>query len=203
VLLQGLTAHYLCCDTYPCKPDDLVVVHAGAGGTGGLLIQMCKLRGARVVATASSDEKRQICLDLGADWALPYEGFGAFVRERGGAHAIYDGVGAATFDEGLNSLRRRGYYVAFGNASGKIPPVDPLRLSKAGSVYLTRPTLLDFTVTAEELQQRCNDVLGWVANKQLKVRVAASFPLEQVAQAHDFLESRKALGKIIVSIADF
>lgn len=202
VMLQGLTAHYLCTDSYTAKEGDSVVVHAGAGGTGGLLIQMAKLRGAKVFATASTEAKRQMCLELGADYALDYEGFADKVLElnKGGVQGVYDGVGAATYEGGLKCLNRRGTLVTFGNASGKVPPIDPLTLTKSGSLFLTRPTLADHVSTREELVGRTNEVFNWIKEGKLKVRVAQEFPLEQAQQAHELLQSRKATGKILLRV---
>lgn len=180
-----------------------MVVHAGAGGTGGLIIQMAKLRGATVYATASTDAKRQTCLDLGADHAMHYDGFAAKVLElnKGGVNGVYDGVGAATYMGGMECLKPRGTLVTFGNASGKVPPVDPLTLTKHGSLFLTRPTLKDHIATREELTARCADMFGWIKDGKLKIRVAQSFPLAEAQAAHELLQSRKAAGKILLQVA--
>jgi NADPH2:quinone reductase len=157
VLLQGMTAHLLCSDVYPVSPGDSVLVHAGAGGVGLLLTQLVRARGGRVIATVSSDEKADLSRAAGAAETIPYEGFGARVRELTGGEgvaAVFDGVGRATFDESLGSLRVRGTLALFGAASGPVEPVDPRRLMAGGSLILTRPSLPHFTRTRDELEAR-------------------------------------------------
>eukprot|EP00343_Euplotes_focardii_P007085 CAMPEP_0205822964 /NCGR_PEP_ID=MMETSP0206-20130828/14546_1 /ASSEMBLY_ACC=CAM_ASM_000279 /TAXON_ID=36767 /ORGANISM="Euplotes focardii, Strain TN1" /LENGTH=309 /DNA_ID=CAMNT_0053119679 /DNA_START=273 /DNA_END=1202 /DNA_ORIENTATION=- len=200
-LLQGLTAHYLTTSSYPIQAGDSVLVHAGAGGTGGLIIQMAKLMGATVYATASTPEKRQMCEDLGADKALPYEGFSEAVREFTdgvGVNAVYDGVGAATAVGSMGCLKKRGYCILFGNASGKAPDIDPLTLTKMGSIFVTRPTLVHHIADPTEKARRCADLFKWINAGQVNVRIAETFPLAEAGKAHDFLESRSALGKVML-----
>ena len=175
-ILQGMTAHYLSQSTYPVNTGDVCVVHAAAGGVGLLLTQMIKVRGGTVIATASTDEKRALARAAGADEAIPYEGFGAFVTERGGAHVIYDAIGATTFEEGMGALRTRGMFVLYGMASGPAPEWDPQRLNPK-SLYLTRPGLPGYTATREELVARASEVFGWIADGSLDVRIGERYPL--------------------------
>lgn len=206
-LLQGLTAHYLTCSSYPIQKGDWVLIHAGAGGTGALAIQIAKIRGATVVTTVSSAEKAAIARAAGADHVINYaetkfEDEVKRLTNGQGVHAVYDGVGKTTFMSSLVSVRRRGHLVLFGNSSGAVPPFDPLLLSKHGSLYVSRPTLVDFIATPQELQARCGELFGWIASGQLKLRIDHVFPLEEAFAAHDTLESRKALGKILLQVND-
>ncbi len=196
-ILQGMTAHYLSHSTYPVQPGDLALVHAAAGGVGLLLVQMIKARGGTVIATTSSAGKAELALEAGADEAIPYDGFGEHVRARGGAHVIYDAIGATTFEEGMDALRTRGMMVLYGMASGPAPDYDPQRL-QANSLYLTRPGLPGYTQTREELLQRAGDVLGWIADGSLKVRIGARYPLEDARRAHEDLEARRSTGKLLL-----
>ncbi|WP_214109796.1 quinone oxidoreductase family protein [Acrocarpospora catenulata] len=200
ILLQGLTAHYLTTSTHPVRPGEDVLVHAAAGGMGLLLVQLAKLRRARVIGTVSTAEKEKLARDAGADAVLRYEGFPAAVRELApeGVHVVYDGVGAATFDGSLASVRPRGLLALYGAASGPVPPFDIQRLNQAGSVFLTRPSLGAYTATREELLGRARDVLGWVASGELKVHVSARRPLAEARQAHDDLEGRRTVGKLLL-----
>jgi NADPH2:quinone reductase len=203
VLLQGMTAHYLACDTWTLKPGDTALVHAAAGGTGLLLTQIAKLRGARVLATVGNDEKAALAREAGADAVCVYtrENFAdaarAFTGGRG-VDVVYDGVGKATFEGSLNSLRPRGMLVSFGNASGAVPPFAPLLLSQKGSLYFTRPTLAHYTLTAAELSARAGDLFQWIAAGLLRVRIGATFPLAQAADAHRALEGRATTGKVLL-----
>ena len=196
-ILQGMTAHYLSQSTYPVNTGDVCVVHAAAGGVGLLLTQMIKVRGGTVIATASTDEKRALARAAGADEAIPYEGFGAFVTERGGAHVIYDAIGATTFEEGIGVLRTRGMFVLYGMASGPAPEYDPQRLNPK-SLYLTRPGLPGYTATREELLQRAGDVLGWIADGSLDVHIGERYPLADAVRAHQDLEARRSTGKLLL-----
>jgi NADPH:quinone reductase len=201
VALQGMTAHYLASSTYPVRRGDDVLVHAAAGGVGLLLTQMAKMRGGRVVATASSDEKRALALEHGADDAIGYEGFAARVRElTGGAgvHAVYDGVGRATFDESLASLRPRGTMVLYGAASGRPEPFELGRLAELGSLYVTRPVLASYVLTRDELLARAEQVFEWVASGRLRVLVGGRYPLADARRAHEDLTSRRTHGKLIL-----
>jgi NADPH2:quinone reductase len=202
-MLQGMTAHYLSHSTYAIQPKDAVLVHAGAGGVGLLLIQMAKRLGARVFATVSTDEKAALARAAGADEAILYtrEDFAAKVRELtngAGLPVVYDSVGKTTFDGSLACLRPRGTLVLFGGSSGAVPPFDLIQLSARGSLYVTRPTLKDYTATREELVQRAGDVLGWVADGTLKLRLEHSYALADAAQAHRDLEARKTTGKVLL-----
>jgi NADPH2:quinone reductase len=202
-MLQGMTAHYLAHSTYAIQPKDTVLVHAGAGGVGLLLIQMAKRLGARVFATVSTDEKAALARAAGADEAILYtrDDFAAKVRELtngAGIPVVYDSVGKTTFDGSLACLRPRGTLVLFGGSSGAVPPFDLIQLSARGSLYVTRPTLKDYTATREELLLRAGDVLGWVADGSLKLRLEHSYPLADAAQAHRDLEARKTTGKLLL-----
>ncbi|WP_182873746.1 quinone oxidoreductase family protein [Microbispora sp. H10670] len=200
VLLQGLTAHYLTHSTYAVRTGDDVLVHAAAGGMGLLLVQMAKLRGARVIGTVSSAEKEKLARQAGADDVIGYADFPEAVKEitGSGVHVVYDGVGAATFEGSLASLRPRGMMALYGAASGPVPPFDPQRLNAGGSLFLTRPTLGHYTATREELLSRADDVLGWVASGALKVRVSERYPLAEARRAHDDLEGRRTTGKLLL-----
>ena len=202
-MLQGMTAHYLAHSSYAIKTGDEVLIHAGAGGVGLLLIQMAKQLGARIFTTVSTDEKAALAREAGADETILYtrEDFAAKVRELTsgkGVAAVYDSVGKTTFDGSLASLRPRGIVVLFGGSSGAVPPFDLIRLSTMGSLYLTRPTLKDYAATREELDQRAGDVLRWVAEGTLKLRLEHTYPLAEAAQAHRDLEGRKTTGKVLL-----
>jgi len=201
VLLQGLTAQYLTHSTYEIKPGDDVLVHAGAGGMGQLLIQVAKLRGARVITTVSTAEKEKIAREAGADHVLRYDGFAEAVKEiTGGAgvHVVYDGVGAATFEGSLASLRPRGLLALYGAASGPVPPFDPQRLNPLGSLFLTRPSLHHYILTREELLSRAETVFGWLTEGRVRVNVFRRYPLAEARQAHDDLEGRRTTGKLLL-----
>jgi NADPH:quinone reductase len=203
VLLQGMTAHYLAVDTYPVKSGDPVLVHAAAGGVGLLLTQIVKLRGGRVIATTSTPEKAELARGAGADEVVGYDGFGDKAREfSGGAGVavVYDGIGQATFDESLGSLRPRGYMVLYGAASGQVPPVDPQRLHAGKSLYLTRPGLPHYTLTTHELRYRAAEVFGWVADGRLDVRIGARYPLDDARRAQEDLAARKTTGKALLTV---
>ena len=206
VLLQGMTAHYLCFSTYPVSQDDPVVVHAAAGGVGLLLTQLVKMRGGTVVATTSSPAKAALAQQAGADFVAGYEDFGEVVRQvtggsvsdGGGAAVVYDGVGQATFEASLAALRRRGYLVLYGAASGPVPPFDLQRLNPAGSLFVTRPTLAHYVATREELLWRAGDLFRWIGEGRLSVRVGGRYPLHQAAQAHQDLAGRRTTGKLLL-----
>ncbi|GAA4449989.1 quinone oxidoreductase [Phytohabitans houttuyneae] len=201
VLLQGMTAHYLLYDSYPVKAGDTVLVHAAAGGMGLLLTQLATSLGARVIGTVSTPEKEELARAAGAAEVIGYRGVAERVRElTGGAGvaAVYDGVGRDTFDDSLASLRVRGTLVLFGYASGPPAPFDVNRLQAGGSLSLTRPSLMHFVATEEELRRRAGDVLRWVADGTLKVTVGARYPLAEAARAHADLESRRTTGKLLL-----
>ncbi|GAA1808933.1 quinone oxidoreductase [Actinomadura chokoriensis] len=200
-LLQGMTAHYLTRSTYPVREGDTVLVHAAAGGMGLLLTQAAKALGARVIGTASTPEKERLAKDAGADVTMGYDGFADRVRELTGGEgvaAVYDGVGAPTFDGSLASLRRRGTLALYGAAGGAVAPFDPQRLNKAGSVYLTRPTLAHYVAEREELLERAADVYGWVASGAVNVHVGHRYDLAEAASAHADLEARRSTGKLLL-----
>ncbi|ADG89274.1 quinone oxidoreductase [Thermobispora bispora] len=200
VMLQGMTAHYLTHSTYAIKQGDDVLIHAAAGGMGLLLTQMAKLRGARVIGTVSTPEKEKLARQAGADEVIGYEDFAAKVKEitGSGVHVVYDGVGAATFEGSLASLRPRGLLALYGAASGPVPPFDPQRLNAAGSLFLTRPSLNHYIATREELLWRAGDVLGWVASGALKVHISQRYPLAEARRAHDDLQARRTTGKLLL-----
>jgi NADPH2:quinone reductase len=202
-LTQGLTAHYLTHSTYPIQRGDEVLIHAGAGGTGLLLIQMAKALGARVFTTVSTEEKAALARAAGADEIIFYtrEDFAAKVKQLTsgrGLPAVYDSVGKTTFEQSLQSLRPRGLLVLFGGASGAVPPFDLIRLSTMGSLYVTRPTLKDYVATRAELESRAKYVFDGVANGTLKLRLEHIYPLTDAAHAHRDLESRKTTGKLLL-----
>lgn len=200
-LLQGMTAQYLATDTYPVQQGDDVLVHAVGGGVGSLLVQIVKLRGARLIGTTSSEEKRRGALELGADEVIEYDGFAERVRELTGGEGVavvYDGVGQATFEESLASLRPRGYLVLFGAASGRVPPFDPMGLEERGSVYLTRPGIRHYTANRDELLARAGQVFGWISESKLQVHIGGRYPLEDARRAHEDLASRRTSGKLLV-----
>lgn len=202
-MLQGMTAHYLTHSTYKLQKGDTALVHAAAGGVGLLLVQMAKRIGARVIATAGTTDKAELARQAGADECIVYteadfEDETQRLTDRKGVDVVYDGVGKATFDKDLNVLKPRGYLVLFGGASGAVPPFDLIKLSQKGSLYITRPTLGHYTATREELEWRANDVLGWIKNGELKLRIHKKYPLREAAQAHRDLEGRKTTGKLLL-----
>lgn len=199
--LQGVTAHYLMNSTFKVEPGHTVLLHAGAGGVGLLLIQLLKARGAEVLTTVSTDEKEQLARDAGADHVLRYDGFAERARDitsGTGVDVVYDGVGKDTFDGSLASLRVRGMLVLFGAASGPVPPFDPQRLNAGGSLFLTRPTMGHYLRDATERRWRSNEVFAAAAEGSLKVRIGARYPLSQAGQAHRDLEGRKTTGKVLL-----
>ena len=202
-MLQGMTAHYLAVSTYPLKPGDVCLVHAAAGGAGQLLCQIAKLRGARVFGTVSTEEKAEIARAAGADEVILYSqvDFSAEAKRLNGGQGvqvIYDGVGRATFDQGLNTLAPRGMMVLYGQASGPVPPFDPSILNQKGSLYLTRPSMGHYVATREELTWRAGEVLGWIAEGKLRLSIDREVPLERAADAHRALEGRETTGKVLL-----
>jgi NADPH:quinone reductase len=200
-LLQGITAHYLATSTHEVREGDNALVHAAAGGVGLLLTQIVRMRGGRVIATTSSEEKAELARSAGAAEAIGYDGFAERVKELTsgvGADVVYDGVGAATFDGSLASLRPRGDMVLFGAASGKVPPFDPMRLEAGGSLFLTRPGIRHYTATREELLERARDVFTWISEGTLDIRIGARYPLTEARQAHEDLEARRTTGKVVL-----
>jgi NADPH:quinone reductase len=202
-MLQGMTAHYLACTTYPLKKGDTCLVHAAAGGVGLLLCQMAKMRGARVIGTVSTEEKAKLAREAGADEVILYtkQDFEAETKRITGGkglQVVYDSVGKTTFEKGFNVLAPRGMMILYGQSSGPVPPFDAGILGAKGSLFLTRPSLFAYTATREELVQRAGDVLGWIRDGKLKLRMEFEFPLKDVAEAHRALEGRKTTGKVLL-----
>ena len=202
-MLQGMTAHYLLYDTYPLKKGETALIHAAAGGVGLLLVQMAKNIGARVIATAGTEEKAKLARAAGADEVILYAQQDFEVETKRltdgkGVHVIYDGVGKTTFDKDLNVLRPRGYLVLFGAASGPVPLFDVGKLAQKGSLFVTRPTLVHYMAAHEELQKRATDVLTMIATGKVKLRIEHIYPLREAQQAHRDLEGRKTTGKLLL-----
>jgi len=202
-MMQGMTAHYLAHSTHATQPGDRALVHAAAGGTGLLLVQILKVAGAWVVGTCSSEEKRQLALEAGCDHVIRYsdEDFVAEVErltEGRKLDVVYDSVGQTTFEGSLCCLRPRGLLVLFGMASGPVPPFDLARLNALGSLFVTRPSLAHYLQTRDELDLRAGEVLGAVESGRLKLRIGARFSLEEAADAHRALEGRATTGKVVL-----
>jgi len=202
-MLQGMTAHYLACSTYPLKKGDTCLVHAAAGGVGLLLCQMAKMRGARVIGTVSTDEKAKLAREHGADETIIYtrQDFEAEVKrltDGKGLQVVYDAVGKTTWDKSLNSLAPRGLIALYGQSSGPIGQIDPGILNTKGSLFLTRPSLNHHIASREELQSRAGEVLGWIRDGKLRLRTEFEFPLKDAAESHRALEGRKTTGKVLL-----
>jgi NADPH2:quinone reductase len=202
-ILQGMTAHYLTHSTFALQAGQTALVHAAAGGAGQMLVQIAKRGGARVIGTAGSAAKAQIARDLGADEVILYDetDFAAETKrltDGAGVDVVYDSVGLTTFEKGLNVLKPRGMMALFGQSSGPVAPLDPQILNAKGSLFLTRPTLRHYIATREELLWRAQDILGWIAAGELRVRVDKTFPLAQASAAHQYLEDRKTQGKVLL-----
>lgn len=202
-MLQGMTAHYLACSTYPLKPGDTCLVHAAAGGVGLLLCQIARMRGARVIGTVSTEDKAKLAREAGADEVILYsqQDFEAEVKRLTGGRGVqvvYDAVGKTTFEKGLGCLAPRGLMVLYGQASGPVGAFDPQVLNARGSLFLTRPSLFHHVATREELLQRAGETLGWVRDGRLKLRMAFEFPLKDAAEAHRALEGRRTTGKVLL-----
>jgi len=202
-MVQGLTAHYLACSTFPLKPGDIALVHAAAGGLGALLVQIAKQLGAFVIGTVSTEEKATIAREAGADEVILYTqtDFEAEVKRLTngrGVDVVYDSVGKTTFDKSLNCLRPRGCMVLCGQSSGAVPPLDPQVLNAKGSLFLTRPTLGHYMANREELLGRANDLFKWIEAGELRVRIDKAFPLAEAAEAHRYLEGRQTKGKVVL-----
>ena len=203
MMLQGMTAHYLACSTYPLKSGDTCLVHAAAGGVGLLLCQIAKMRGARVIGTVSTEEKAKLARDAGADEVILYskQDFEAEVKRITGGklcQVVYDAVGKDTFDKSLSCLALRGMIALYGQSSGPIGTFDPQILNAKGSLFLTRPSLLHYTSTREEMLQRAGELASWIRDGKLKLRVEFEFPLKDAAEAHRALEGRKTTGKVLL-----
>ena len=202
-MLQGMTAHYLACSTYPLKPGDVCLVHAAAGGVGLLLCQIAKMRGARVIGTVSTEEKAKLAREAGAADVILYtsQDFEAEVKrltDGKGVNVVYDSVGKTTFDKGFNCLRPRGLMALYGQSSGPTGPFDLQVLNAKGSLFVTRPSLNHHVATREDLVQRSGEVLGWIRDGKLKLRMETDFPLKDAAEAHRALEGRKTTGKVLL-----
>ena len=203
-MVHGLTAHYLVNDAHKLKPGETALVHAAAGGVGLLIVQLAHAIGARVIGTASSDEKAQQARDAGADEVIVFtkQDFEPEVKrltDGKGVDVVYDGVGKATFEKNLNVMRLRGMLVLYGMSSGAVPPVDPAKLSEKGSLYIARTTLAHFTATREELLARTSALFAMIADGKLHLRIAKKYPLAEAAQAHRDLESRQLTGKLLLA----
>jgi len=203
VMLQGMTAHYLVYSTFPLKRGDTALVQAAAGGVGLLLVQMAHNIGARVIGTASTEEKAKLAHAAGADEVILYthadfESETKRLTQSKGVDVVYDSVGKTTFEKGLNVLRPRGMMVLFGGSSGAVPPFDPIALSQKGSLFLTRPTLHHYTSTREELEARASTLFEMIAATKLKLRIEHIYPLQEAQQAHRDLEGRKTTGKLLL-----
>jgi NADPH:quinone reductase len=202
-MLQGMTAHYLTHSTFALKPGDTCLVHAAAGGAGGLVVQMAKMLGARVFGTVSTEEKARIAREAGADETILYtqQDFEAEVKRLTGGRGVdvvYDSVGQTTFAKSLDSLRPRGMLALFGQSSGPVPPFDPNILNGKGSLFLTRPSLAHYLLSREELLWRAGDVLQWIESGKLRLRIERTYPLADAAAAHRDLESRRTAGKLLL-----
>ncbi|MGH3774990.1 MAG: quinone oxidoreductase family protein [Pseudonocardiaceae bacterium] len=203
-LLQGMTAHYLTVSVHPVQPGDIVLVHAAAGGMGQLLTQLATARGARVIGTVSTLEKERLAREAGAADVIRYteiDDVAGEVRRLTGGHgvaAVYDGVGASTFDASLASLRPRGMLALYGAASGRVPPMDPMRLNAAGSVFLTRPTLAHYVATRDELTWRASEVFDAIQDGSLRITIGGRYPLAEARRAHQDLQGRRTTGKLLL-----
>lgn len=202
-MLQGMTAHYLVNSTYPLATGEVALVHAAAGGVGQLLVQLAKRKGARVIATVGAAAKVDVARGVGADEVLrtdEVDDLAAAVRALApdGVHVVYDGVGQATFETSLASLRRRGMLVLFGAASGRVPPFDLQRLNPAGSLFVTRPTLAHYVAERDELLWRAGEVLAAVADGALRIEIGGRYSLADARQAYADLEGRRSTGKLLI-----
>jgi NADPH2:quinone reductase len=205
IMLQGMTAHYLAHSPYSLQPGDTCLIHAAAGGVGLLLCQIAKLRGARVIGTVSTEEKAALARKAGADEVILYsqQDFEPEVKrltDGKGCAVVYDSVGKDTFDRSLNCLRPRGVLALFGQSSGAVSPVDPQVLAGKGSLFLTRPTLVHYTLTREEIDWRAQDLFGWIKAGKLDVRIGGRYPLAEVGRAHEDLAARRTTGKLILTV---
>jgi NADPH2:quinone reductase len=202
-MLQGMTAHYLATSTFPLKPGDTALVHAGAGGVGLLLTQIAKRLGARVITTVSTPAKAELSREAGAAEVILYteKDFEDEVKRLTGGKGVdvvYDSVGKTTFNQSLNCLHPRGLLVLFGASSGAVPPFDLIQLSTKGSLFVTRPTLWHYIATRAELERRSGDILGWAASGELKLRTEHTYALADAAQAQIDMQARKTTGKILL-----
>ncbi len=202
-MLQGMTAHYLTHATYPLQRGQTALVHAAAGGVGLLLTQVAKMLGVRVIGTVSTEEKANLARDAGADHVIRYdirdfESEVKHITQGRGVDVVYDSVGRTTFEKSLSCLKRRGMMVLFGQSSGPVPPVDLTVLNAKGSIYVTRPSLTHYAATQEEIDWRAGDILEWITEGKLDIRIDRSFPLAEAAKAHQALEGRQTKGKVLL-----
>jgi NADPH2:quinone reductase len=205
VMLQGMTAHYLTHSTFPLQAGHTCLVHAAAGGTGGLIVQMARHLGARVLGTVSTGDKARQVRELGGDEAINYttHDFEVEVKrltDGRGVDVVYDSVGKTTFDKSLAVLRPRGTMALFGQSSGSVPPFDPAVLNTRGSLYLTRPSLAHHLLDRDELLWRAGDVFRYIASGAVKVRISKTYPLAEAASAHEELEGRRTMGKLLLKV---
>jgi len=203
VMLQGMTAHYLAVSTYPLQEGEICLIHAAAGGVGHLLVQVAKLRGARVIGTVSTEEKAELARRYGADHVIRYteedfEDETLRLTDGVGVHVVYDSVGKTTFHKSLSCLRTRGYMVLFGASSGAVEPIDPQILNRGGSLFLTRPSLGHYIAERDELVLKGFYLFGWIESGELEVRVDRTFPLAEAGAAQTYMESRKTKGKVLL-----
>ena len=203
--LQGMTAHFLATSTYPLKPGDACVVHAAAGGVGSLLVQIAKMRGARVIGTCSTEEKAALARKAGADEVILYakDDFEVQVKrltDGAGVDVVYDSVGKTTFMKSLNCLKPRGYAVLYGGSSGQVEPFDLQILNAKGSLFVTRPSLVAYCRTRDEMLGRMNDLYGWIAAGRLDARIDREFALAQAGDAHLYMEARETKGKVVLKV---
>jgi NADPH:quinone reductase len=204
-MLQGMTAHYLSHSTFPLKSGHTALVHAAAGGTGRLLVQMASMLGARVIGTAGTEAKAELARKAGASDAILYDqqDWVAEVKRLTGGEGVevvYDAVGAATFMKGLDCLKMRGMMVHYGQASGPVPPFDTRIMSAKGSLYLARPSLAHHITRPDELTSRARDIFGWIAAGKIELRIEREYPLAEAAQAHRQLEGRASSGKLLLAV---
>lgn len=202
-MLQGMTAHYLSCSTFPIHEGHTALIHAAAGGVGHLLTQLVKNFGGRVIGTVSTEEKAQLALDAGADEVILYtqQDFETETLQwtaGKGVDVVYDSVGKTTFEKSMNCLKPRGYLVLYGQASGPVSPIDPQILNRKGSIFLTRPSLVHYIDDPLELIQRSRDLFKWIHEGSLKVKIDQTFPLSEAAEAHRYMEARKSKGKVLL-----
>jgi NADPH2:quinone reductase len=202
-MLQGLTSHYLVHSTFPIQPGHTALIHAAAGGVGLLLVQIAKKAGAKVFGTVSTEEKAKAAKAAGADEIILYtqSDFEAEVgkfTDGKGVNVVYDSVGQATYEKSLKCLMPRGMLVLYGNASGPVPPIDPLLLSNQGSVFLTRPRLFDYAQNSKEVTERSNELLSWITSGEVRLTIDRELPLKEAAEAHRLLEARKTSGKLLL-----
>jgi len=202
-MLQGMTAHYLTYSSYPLRKGETLLLHAAAGGVGLLLIQIARKIGACVIGTVSTENKAELARNAGADHIILYtqsdfEQEGKNITSGKGVDVVYDSVGQATFEKSLNCLKPRGMMVLFGQSSGPVPPINPSILNPKGSLYLTRPGLGHYTATREELSWRTRDILGWISEGSLKIRIDRTYSLQEAGQAHRALEGRETAGKVLL-----